>query len=258
MGLLNNSNTAFEADDNAADTAAKVDTKAAANDKPATDKVAATGGDTKAKTTAAPAAASTSTAVAVKNNNAVAIAENLRKLEAMKDALPVEYNTLAQMTAQQGNIMDRETKTVLGDTVVFEVLSYQDSFVVSPEDEDAPDDVVRYSNDGVICSDGTDVQVHLTWLKENGYPKARLKQRVIVVGAVQSAAKTDAYNGTLVQFDVAPSSRVQWQRYLANAAYGLKIGKYTEDTVNKVKVETKLAQGGGNNTYTLMQFSVAQ
>lgn len=251
MGLLNNDK--FESDDNAA-----ADNTKSANAKPETKAEAKVDAAAKSAATADTAAKAATTAVAVKGSNAVAIAENLRKLEAMKDALPVEYNTLAQMTAQQGNIIDRETKAVLGDTVTFEVLSYQDSYVVSPEDDDAPDDVVRYSNDGVICSDGTDVQEHLVWLKANGFPKARLKQRVIVVGAIQSAAKTDAYNGTLVQFDVSPASRVQWQRYLANAAYGLKIGKFTEDTVNKVKVETKLAQGGGNNTYTLMQFSVAQ
>lgn len=202
---------------------------------------------------------STQTAVATKPASAIALSKtvDLRVMEVFKDALPVDYNTLSQMTAQQGNFLDRESKVNLGDKIVFELLSYQDSFVVSPEDDDAPDDMVRYSGDGVVCSDGTMVQAHLEFLKGNGFPKARLKQRVVLVGAVESSAKTDKFNGQLVQFDLSPASRTQWVRFTANVAYGLKIGKYTAEQVNRISAETTLAQGKGNDTYTLVQFSVA-
>lgn len=200
-----------------------------------------------------------STAVAAKPQaGALAVKQfDMRVMEAFKDALPVDYNTLSQMTAQQGSFIDRETKVVLGDKIVFELLSYQDSFVVSPEDDDAPDDMVRYSNDGVTCSDGTDVQEHLSFLKENGFPKARLKQRVVLVGAIESAAKSDKFNGSLVQFDLSPASRTQWLRFTANLAYGLKIGKFKPEQVSRISAETTLAQGKGNDTYTLVQFNVA-
>lgn len=205
------------------------------------------------------AKAATSTAVAEKTSGALAAAKfDMRVMETFKDALPVEYNTLAQVVAQQGSLIDRETKTVLGDKVVFELLSYQDSFVVSPEDDDASDELVKYSNDGVICSEGTNVQDHLNFLKENGFPKARLKQRVVLVGAVESAAKSDKFNGSLVQLDLSPASRTQWIRFTANIAYGLKIGKFKPEQVSRISAETTLAQGKGNDTFTLVQFNVVQ
>lgn len=248
MGLLNPSTPKFETEDDAA--AAKVDvkTEAAPAEKltaPADKPVAA----------AQPA----STAVAPKTSTAVAPAQkfNMDALGSYKDALRVDYNTLAQMTAQQGNIMDRESGTVLGDTVVFTLLSYQDSYVVRPGDDNAPDDLVRYSDDGVTCSDGTDVKEHIEALKAAGFPKAARKERVVVVGAVQSAAKTDKFNDTLVQFDLSPASRVQWKRYLANAAYQIGVGKATPESVTRVKASTQLTKAD-SNTFTLVTFAVAE
>jgi hypothetical protein len=191
--------------------------------------------------------------------SAVAVANkvDLHVMNSYKDAMKVEYNTLDQIIATNGNFMDRESNTVLGDTVVFTLLSFQDSYVVSPNDDNAPDEVVRYSDDGIVCSDGTDVQAHLAFLKENGFPKASLKERAVVVAAVESAAKTDKFNGQLVQLDLSPSSRTMWKRYMANVAYGLSIGTVTADKVNRVKAETALKQKG-TNTFTQVQFSTAK
>lgn len=237
MSLLNKIENNDET--NAADTTAK----AAA---PATVKPTATA---EAKTTAL--AAKPAAALQVK------VAQNMRVMEAFKDALPVDYNTLTQVIASNGNFMDRETKTVMGDTLIFEVLSYQDSYVVSPEDDDAPDELVRYSVDGKVCTDGTDVQEHITFLKENGYAKARLKQRVVVVGAIESASKTDKYNGTLVQFDLSPASRTMWMRFMANAAYGLNTNRYTAEEVKRVKATTNVASRG-SDSYTQATFEVCK
>lgn len=229
MGLLNKTVAAFESEDENTPTA-QVSTSAETN------------------------------TVTVVKASAVGISNpsvNARALEAYKNAMPVEYNTLEQIIANQGNFQERESKTNMGDTVVFELLSYQSSFVVSPEDDSAPDDAVRYSMDGVTCSDGTLVQEHLQWLHENGFASAKVKERAVVVAAVESAAKTDKFNGTLMQIDLSPASRTMWNRFLANAAYGLKIGKYNEESVKRIKAETSLAQGKGNNTYTKVSFTVA-
>lgn len=206
---------------------------------------------------AAPVAAAAAAPVAVKPaNTALGAPIALNALDSMKDLMRVEYNTLSQMTAQQGSIMDRETKTVLGDTVVFNLLSWQDSFVVSPEDDDAPDDVVRYSDDGIMCTDGTTVADTLAEMKLT-YPKAKLKQRAVVVGAVESAIKTSDFNGKLVQFDLSPASRTQWKRYMAEAAYALAVGSKQPEQIKRIKVTTRIANGTGNTTYTLAQFAVA-
>jgi hypothetical protein len=200
--------------------------------------------------TSAPAVAATQSPAAV------ALTQARDAFDQFRNALPVEYNTLDQIIASNGNFVERETKTVLGDTVHFDLLSFQDSFVVSPEDDNAPGEIVRYSNDGVVCSDGSDVKEHLDWLHQNGYPKARLKQRVVVVGAVTSAAKTDKFNGQLVQFDLSPASRTLWQRFAISAAYGLTTGRVTAAQVSKVKAEA-LLKSRGNDTYTVASFSTA-
>jgi hypothetical protein len=198
------------------------------------------------------------TAVAVKPASALAVATkvDLRVMDSFKDAMTVDYNTLSQVIATNGNFVDRESKTIMGDTVVFTLLSFQDSYVVSPNDDNAPDELVKYSTDGKSCSDGTDVQEHLVFLKQNGFLKASLKQRVIVVAAIEGAAKTDKFNGALVQFDLSPASRTQWMRYTANVAYGLSVGKFKPEQVSRVKAETVLSQKG-TDTFTLVQFSVA-
>lgn len=200
--------------------------------------------------TSAPAVAATQSPAAV------ALAQARAAFDQFRNALPVEYNTLDQIIASNGNFVERETKTVLGDTVHFDLLSFQDSFIVSPEDDNAPGEIVRYSNDGVVCSDGSDVKEHLDWLHQNGYPKARLKQRVVVVGAVTSAAKTDKFNGQLVQFDLSPASRTLWQRFAISAAYGLTTGRVTAAQVSKVKAEA-LLKSRGNDAYTVASFSTA-
>lgn len=212
------------------------------------------------ETTAAPVAATVTTpqAVAVVQKQAVAIVPTAMPnvLEQFKNALRVEYNTLEAIITTNGNFVSRESKKVLGDTVTFELLSFQDSYVVSPNDDKAPDDVVRYSDDGLTCSDGTAVQEHLHWLRTSGYPKAALKQRVVVVGALMSTSKPVGMEGTLVQFDLSPISRTHWLRYTANSAYGLKIGKYTPDQLQKVVATAELATSG-TNTFTFARFSVA-
>jgi len=176
--------------------------------------------------------------------------------DALKNALRVDFNTLEQVIPNQGSFMCRESKKILGDTITFEVLSHQDAWVVSPEDDKAPNEVVKYSDDAQTCSDGTAVQEHLVWLRTNGYPKAKLKQRVVVVVALMTTAKSKDMEGTLVQLDLSPANKTQWSRYVINSAFGVKIGKFTVEQSKIVKAECEIATSG-TNTYTLAKFSVA-
>lgn len=195
---------------------------------------------------------------AVQGTGALAMANGMVNIAAKyKDAMRVDYNTLEQVIPNQGNFVCRESKKVLGDSIDFELLSFQDSFVVAPEDDKAPKDIVRYSDDGQICSDGTPVAEHLQWLKSNGYPKARLKQRTVVVAAILKTSKKVDMEGNLVQFDLSPANRTQWTRHTANLAFKVKIGKYTEDQVSKVRATAELATNPAGQTYTLAKFDVA-
>ena len=206
----------------------------------------------------ATATAAATTAVATQQGGALgAVRPMTNPLGDLKNALTVDYNTLEQVIATNGNFMLRENDKVLGDEVLFEVLSHQDSWVVSPEDQKAPIDVVKFSNDGLMCTDGTSVQEHLNFLRTNGYPRAKLKQRAVVVGAILKASKAADKEGTLVQFDLSPASRIQWERFTANAAFQVKIGKFNADQVTKVKAIADIAKGPDSSTYTLAKFAVA-
>lgn len=272
MSLLNKENAnqtsaAFEADDDAAQVAATGSAAQAATAssnasvspsaekaQPAEASAQPVKANVDAAIAAVPVVGNDLTSLTVTGETALAMRETRRQLQGYKDALPVDYDTLDQIIASNGVFMDRETKAVLGDTVVFEYLSFQDSWVVSPEVKDAPKELLRYSKDGVVCSDGTMVQTHLDHLKNNGFPDARLKQRVVVVGAVESASKTSAFNGKLVQFDLSPKSRTMWNRFQTQIAYAM--AKKTVDKIGRVKAET-VVKTAGTDSYTVGTFRAA-
>lgn len=202
------------------------------------------------------------TAVAIPRNHSVGAVRRpivAPIFEGLREAFPVEYNTLPQIICSNGNFVCREDKKNLGDTVVFELQSFQDSFVVSPNDDSAPTEVLRFSNDGVVCNDeeGTLVADHLNWLHENGYPNASLKQRAVVVGMIEATAKGTDMVDELVQFDLSPKSRVMWERFLSTTSFKLSKGKLTEDKVLRIKATTTIASSSGGNDFTQAKFDLA-
>lgn len=210
---------------------------------------------TQTASTSAPANLPATTAL---TNSALAVhAKTENPLSELKNALTVEFNSLAALILSNGNLLLREGKKSVGDSIQLELLSYQDSYVVAPQDDKAPVSVVRFSNDGVTCSDGvTSVKEHLQWLHTNGYPKASLKSRVIIVGAVEKCAKAPDLIGTLVQIDLSPASRAQWLRYEANATYKFQKNLATKEGLRHIVVQAEISTAG-SNTYTLASFSMA-
>lgn len=205
-----------------------------------------------------PAAAPAATPPAVQAPTSLAVkSDSEHPLAELKNALVVDFNTLEALILSNGNLLLREGKKSVGDSIQLELMSYQDSYVVAPQDDKAPVAVVRFSNDGVTCTDGiTSVKEHLHWLQTNGYPKACLKARVIIVGAVEKCAKNQDLVGTLVQIDLSPASRAQWLRYEANALYKAKKGLATKEGLRHIKVQAEIATAG-TNTYTLATFAAA-
>ena len=182
---------------------------------------------------------------------------DMHVLKKLKDNLFVDYNTLAQVKAEQGAFSDRETEENLGSQLVVEVLSWQDSFVCSPNDDDAEKELVKYSDDGVTAKDGTDMKAHLEHLRSQGYDKARTTHRLVVVGALLESEKPSALTGNLVQIDLPPTGKTQWDRYNANCAWNIRTGKLTEEGAKRVLVKAVVAKGQGSVKYTLVTFSTA-
>jgi hypothetical protein len=199
---------------------------------------------------------STSTALAAPAQTASKFANVENTVAALKNAVRVDYDTLPSIIVSNGNFFERASKKNLGDNLTFELLSWQDSYVVQPGDDKAPKETVRYSNDGVVCSDGTLVSEHLQSLREAGYERASVKERAVVVGSLISASKDQSLIDELVQFDLSPKSRAKFQNYQLKAMNAQRLGKATAEQVTKVRATTAQASSG-NNIYTLAEFAIA-
>lgn len=181
---------------------------------------------------------------------------NHRVIENMKDALRVDFNTLAQIQANQGAFRDREAEKSLGDVIEIELLSWQENYVVSPNDLKAPKDLVKYSDDGKIAKDGTDMIEHLNALKADGYHKAKLQERCILVGALLATAKPSDLVGQLVQIDCAPQSYAMFKRYKANALWQMQSGNMDDSKVLRLRLTATPAKGPDNTDFTRIDFAI--
>jgi len=209
---------------------------------------------------AAPEAATVTTAVATTKPSAVVAKPSFSSITnpitGLKDAVKVAYDSLTCLVASNGNFLERESKKSVGDEIVFELLSWQDSYVVQAGDDKAEKTTVRYSDDGVVCSDGTLVKEHLETLRELGYEKASVKERAVVVGSVITCTKGPQLVDDLVQFDLSPKSKGKFSRYQLMALNALRLGKATAESVTKVRARTEIAQAG-SNAYTVVVFEIA-
>lgn len=204
-----------------------------------------------------PAKVATSTAVATQSAAAKAFNQVADTIGALKNAMPVTFDMLTSLIASNGNICKRADSRPLGAEVTFELLSWQDSFVVSTGDNKSPKDLIKYSDDGVICSDGTPAQEHLQHLRELGYTKAAIKQRAVVVGSIISCQKPgEIEEDELVQFDLSPQTRAAFMNYALGCINKQRLGKLTAEQVTKVKAVASLATMNGN-TFTKLTFYAA-
>jgi len=203
--------------------------------------------------------ASPTTAVAAPATSSVAVvgASGADPLAALQDKLHVEYDTLTQVKVSPGSWLERETEESLGDTIVLKLLSWQDSYVCSPNDDSAEIDLVKYSDDGVTSKDGVNMQDHLARLKADGYEDAKISQRMILVGALKESGKSTRFLNKPVQIDLPPTSRKQFVRYRAETAYAVSEGLM--DGAKALVVEAKIVQakGKGTNRYSMATFSAA-
>lgn len=181
---------------------------------------------------------------------------DINVVKKLKDAHRVSYDSLAQITAGQGQFIDRETKVTLGGEILLQLLSYQDQYVISPNADTAPKDLVRYSDDGVTCTDGTDCKQHVADLKELGWQNARINSRYVLVGAVLNTEKNaDKFGGKLMQIDLSPKSKAQFDRYLIQSAFDLSTGKITEDQAVYLDLTAEVATNTANQSYTKVNFA---
>lgn len=176
---------------------------------------------------------------------ALAVAKSTRMVNLfapLLNAMPVEYNSFKRLEAKaSGFVMqDVDSKISFGDTIVFEVISYQTSFVVSPGVSGAEaGSMVKYSDDGKFTKDGRSCTEYLAELLQD-YPNASIKERCVVVidllGAPKAAKDvTEYFEAQPYQLDLSPSSRKNFYSYFDVANFSVNKGRLSPDCVQFLK-----------------------
>lgn len=165
-------------------------------------------------------------------------------ISGLKDAFRVEFDSLPAIGASQGTFNLKSDDTDLGAEVKIQLMSYQSSWVASPNDTKADVELVKYSDDGKTSRDGVDLAAHVEDLKAQGYSKAKLAHRVVLVGELLESKIPCDNVGELVMIDLPDSGRRAFNSYTLQASYAVAKGrKSAEDaailTLKAVPEKTK-------------------
>jgi len=197
-------------------------------------------------------------AVAVKKKAAAPAKVGIVKpLDAFENALPpIDFGTLPRVNAKQSEIYCEDGS--LGKNIEVTILSFNNSFAVSPNDNAAPKDACKFSYDGVELNDGsgTTVAEHLAMLKEDGWEKAAAKRYVEVIAMLDDAETDSEEIGGMVQLSLSPQSVKQFDRYQLGCMVKLAHGTIEAESLSRMRVTAKV-KTFGSNTFTMMQFSSA-
>ena len=155
-----------------------------------------------------------------------------------------------------GQFIVKQDDTALGDTITFEILSYQDSWLCAPGDDTADKELVKYSDDGITAKDGTDLREHLEALKGMGFKNAAISQRLTLVGGMVKCDKKPELVDTPFQISLPPTSRVAFNRYMLTADFRIRKGLMSPEAAKTVKATVTLAKSG-NNRFSVVNFSAA-
>lgn len=193
-------------------------------------------------------------------NGAVAkIAEAKGVIAGLKDALRVDWDTLQRLKFNTGSIKSADGKTNFGEWVEFELLSFQDNWMISPgKDTDEARELARYSDDGVhVKGSGELCSEYITELKKLGYDTARLSQRLVLVASLIDCDKdAQVEEDALFQIDAPPTTRSNFERYTNQAAFDMAKGKVQPADVCRIRATVQgETQKRGNKDYSTLVFS---
>jgi len=206
---------------------------------------------------AAPAAA---TAVAVKQSSALTAprVQAINVLSNMKDAFRVEFDSVPRILAvpDVSPLQFKDTNEKLGDQIKIQLMSYQDSWVCGPNDNKAEAETVKYSEDGKYSRDGVLLTDHLADLKAQGYTKANIQHRCVIVGELlETNGKTPTDRlGTLVQIDLPPTAFSSFKGYQLQASFQVAKGRKTPEEAGVLTVKAEGAKNKAGDSFVKMTF----
>ena len=182
-------------------------------------------------------------------------------LASLKDQIRVDFDSLPSMGLKGGKFMFRDAETVkLGDAIKMELNSYQEQWVVSPGDNDADIELVKYSDDGITTTDGYDCAAHLADLKAQGFTKAKIAHRVILVGelvALTNDGKVIEHErvGDLVQVNLPDTGRRSFNSHCIQAAYAVGKGRKTAEEARMIQIKSISTTSRNGDDYFKMEVS---
>ena len=201
----------------------------------------------------APAASRTVAPAAAPASRAVSTNVSTRRpgvLSPLKDAIVVEYNTFPALQVNQGNWLIKEGKKMLGDGIDFELLSFQDQWVISPGVEGAEGlEHLRFSADGEFTTKGEDCREYLAELHAAGFAKADMKHRaVLVLNLISCDKKVPAeYLDKLYQVDLPPSSKSKFDAHRHQADFSVSRNRCTPEAAPMIRSTVTVIEKGTNS-----------
>ena len=177
-------------------------------------------------------------------------------LSGLKDAFTVDFDSVPNIVASQGSFSFKDTEQELGSKFVLQLLSYQDSYVASPNDNKAPVDLVKYSEDGVTSKDGVNLLQHVADLKEQGYSKSKITHRVVLVGELVSAAIAGVdHVQDLVQISLPETGRKSFNTFTLQASYAVAKGRRSVEEVGQLTMTAVKDKTKNGEIYTKVVIS---
>ena len=219
-------------------------------------------------TTAVQVAQTTTSALAVarpKGQLATALTNSNLFENELRNALHVTWEDFNSINASPSGHF--QVKTGAGDPVklasslTLKLVSFQDQYVSAAKDTEAQgDNMVKYSDDGVVLNDGSGMTVaeHQQYLKEQG-EDATLSHRMVVVGELLDGGEKAmelGMTGMLVQVVLADTARRNFISHGKQLAYQIANGRMSQDDAIHVKLTAQSA-GSGKKQFTLVSTTFA-
>lgn len=187
---------------------------------------------------------------------AIVSSADMHAVAGTRNAMELEYDTFKGIVIEKGFFAEKGGTDSIGKEIVISLMSWQDLYVCTPKDNNAPADMVRYSPDGVTASDGTNMREHLTSLREGGYPNAKIEQRILIAGGLEKTDGTTTLLDKPVLINLSPSNRKQFVQYQGESAYAISKGRKTKEQALLMKLTCTVAKFE-KNTYGLCNFDFA-
>lgn len=201
------------------------------------------------------ATASVSTAV----STAVKPAAIKNQLAEMKNVFEVDWDSLPRISAESGSFVFKDDSALnLGDEIEIRLLSFQDNYVCHTGNINDDIKHVKWSRDGKVSDDGTNMLAWLEHLKSQNFKDARIDHRLVVVAELLTVkgGQTNERCEELVQFDFPVTARKSFNTHNLQISYKIDRKKMREEDRYFMKLKAVPARNADNKSYTKINVSV--